>query len=137
MVTFFLRQAITMNIGKRRKREANNNDVIVEAIDEFQNQNIVEDNTSYISSILGSFQDFLKDPDPYDDDGGNKHDGECIVELWKCMSGTLEDVVRIMDSKSSLLTSIQSVLAKVTFHGRQRSLWESLMSVPKVWNCSQ
>merc|ERR1719445_748154 len=62
VVTFFLRQAIAMNIGKRRKREANNNDVIVEAIDEFQNQNIVEDNTSYISSILGSFQDFLKDP---------------------------------------------------------------------------
>ena len=115
------------------KQFSKSNRILYLAIDEFQNENMDEDNDGYyLSSMIGSIQKFLTDPEPNEDKDANKTDSECLVELWKCLSGTLEDVVRVIHSRSSILTSVQTVFAKIAFHGPHRSLWESLMSVPKV-----
>ena len=53
----------------------------------------------------------------------------CRLELWRCLSTSIEEVVKIMHSKSSLLELTQNLLAKIVFHGSHHSMWDSLMSL--------
>ena len=59
---------------------------------------------------------------------------DCKLELWRCLSTCIEDVVKIMDSRSSILNITQSILAKIAFHGPKQSLWGSLMTVSSARN---
>ena len=58
--------------------------------------------------------------------------GECRLELWRCLSGGIEDGVRMFDSKSRMIEVAGSLMAKLTFHGPRQSVWQSVMSLPKV-----
>ena len=58
--------------------------------------------------------------------------GECRLELWRCLSGSVEDFVRMFDTKSRLSEVAGSLMAKVAFHGSRKSVWQSVMSLPKV-----
>ena len=59
--------------------------------------------------------------------------GECRLELWRCLSGSIEDGVRMFDSKSRLMEVAGSLMTKLAFHGPRQSVWQSVMSLPKVW----
>ena len=56
----------------------------------------------------------------------------CKVELWRCLSGSVETLVRLMKTKSSFLSHLQNMMARVAFHGSQQSVWDSLMSDSSV-----
>lgn len=109
VVTFFLRQAITMNIGRRkRRREAEVDNLIIETMNSF------ERNTESTHSV-NMFQD-----------------ADCRLEMWRCLSENFEDIVKTITDKSSLTEKVQRMLFKIVFHGPKMSMWESLMKVPWV-----
>ena len=58
--------------------------------------------------------------------------GECRLELWRCLSGSIEDGVRMFDSKSRMMEVAGSLFSKLAFHGPRQSVWQSVMSLPKV-----
>ena len=60
--------------------------------------------------------------------------GECRLELWRCLSGSIEDGVRMFDSKSRMMEVAGSLMTKLAFHGPRQSVWQSVMSLPKVNN---
>ena len=70
----------------------------------------------------------INEPDA-DDEEEKVPDTTCRLELWRCLSGSIESVVKTMHSKSSLLELTQNLLAKIVFHGSHHSMWDSLMSV--------
>ena len=58
--------------------------------------------------------------------------GVCRLELWRCLSGSIEDGVRMFDSKSRIMEVAGSLFSKLAFHGPRQSVWQSVMSLPKV-----
>lgn len=58
--------------------------------------------------------------------------GVCRLELWRCLSRSIEDGVRMFDSKSRLMEVAGSMMTRLAFHGPRQSAWQSVMSFPKV-----
>ena len=57
----------------------------------------------------------------------------CLLEMWRCMSGGLEDLLQYLDhSHLSLMGLAKSVLARLVFRGANTSLWLSVMRIPQV-----
>ena len=59
--------------------------------------------------------------------------GDCRLELWRCLSGSIEDGVRMFDSRSRMMEVVGSLMTKLAFHGPRQSVWHSIMTLPKVW----
>ena len=130
VVTFFLRQQITM--GKRRRKRA---------VQETQGDNNVprENSATYYYKVRKTVGDklipeedfeFMKEEKHIEDIGGA---GDCRLELWRCLSGSIEDGVRMFDSRSRMMEVAGSLMTKLAFHGPRQSVWQSIMSLPKVW----
>ena len=74
--------------------------------------------------------EFMKEEKHSKDNGGA---GDCRLELWRCLSGSIEDGVRMFDSRSRMMEVAGSLMTRLAFHGPRQSVWQSVMSLPKVW----
>ena len=116
IVTFFLRMQIINIIGrKRRKREESEASwtEVLESVGREQLDKILH----------------YTEPQPQ----SNTEPNSCLLELWRCMSGGLEDLLQYLDhTHLSLMTVAQSLLARVVFRGANTSMWLSVMRIPQV-----
>ena len=113
-MTFFLRMQIINIIGRKsRKREER------------------EESWTEILESVGreKFDNLLHDTEPQPQTEPNP----CLLEMWRCMSGGVEDLLQYLDDTDlSLMTVAQSVLGRVVFHGASSSMWSSVMRIPQV-----
>ena len=58
----------------------------------------------------------------------------CLLELWRCMSGEMEDLLQYLDhTNTSPMALAQSLLARLVFRGANTSMWFSVMKIPQVY----
>ena len=134
-MTFFLRMQIINIIGrKRRKREETTFWLadLLETVDreQFDINHDGDSQSGTTSWLLRLLTDTDQgQPAPEVD--------SCLRRTWRCVSGSVEDLLHHLDDKElSVVSVVQSVLARMVFHGAQNSMWMSVMRIPQVSCCT-
>jgi len=57
---------------------------------------------------------------------------QCLPSMWRCVSGVMEGMVKTVGKEQSIFKPLARIAYKVTFHGRKKNIWTSVMSLPEV-----
>ena len=123
-------QIINIIGRKRRKREEQESSLtnILESV--YREESAESDSVSsgWVRDLVTEMMSYneTEDPEP------GPHTDSCLARTWRCVSGSVEDLLHHLDSDTSVVTVIQSVLARLVFHGTNTSMWTSAMRIPKV-----
>ena len=126
-------QIINIIGRKRKKREGREFSLtyILETLDREESADSDSVSSGWLMELVTDMinynetEDIKPEPGPEPD--------SCLVRSWRCVSGSVEDLLQHLDdSELSVVRVMQSVLARLVFHGANTSMWMSAMRIPKV-----
>lgn len=125
-------QIINIIGRKRRKREDQDFSLtnILESV--YREESAESDSVSsgWVRDLVTEMMSYNETEDL--EPGPGSDTDSCLARTWRCVSGSVEDLLHHLDSDLSVVTVIQSVLARLVFHGTNTSMWTSAMRIPKV-----